>query len=351
MTPNPFEAIARLKAQQAARDATRVSLLPPAPSGPPRRDPGTISATGEGNLVMGLLDDKAPRVHDAIRAAQRGLRGLLRPRGETGQRAAQVAGLLGLSDPLSAIDGPARAMGIVGRAGAGGLLADDVLQAAAQSDEGVRLMLDRGAWKMVRTAEDIGPGRVNYRVVPTNTEGLEQSGRFLFDPRKAHMDGGAVRPRVGSEQIPAVKQDGVLYRGMSAEEYAEFQRTGQIQSRGHYNLTGQENTTSFALDPQDAAGYAVGAPAAFKPTFDRPAYVVAIRAPEETARRQLPGMDPTYEVSVVRPISKDEVVGAWRGDVYAVRTGDQDLTQSYGQWRRSSGSQPTAYVTWAPIEP
>ena len=117
MTPNPFDAIARLKAQQAARDATRVSLLPPAPGGPPRRDPGTISATGEGNLVMGLLDDKAPRVHDAIRAAQRGLRGLLRPRGETGQRVAQVAGLLGLSDPLSAIDGPARAMGVLGRIG------------------------------------------------------------------------------------------------------------------------------------------------------------------------------------------------------------------------------------------
>lgn len=117
MTPNPFEAIARLKAQQAARDATRVSLLPPAPSGPPRRDPGTISAIGEGNLVMGLLDRRAPAVHDAIRAAQRGLRGLLRPRGETGQRAAQVAGLLGLSDPLSAIDGPARAMGVLGRIG------------------------------------------------------------------------------------------------------------------------------------------------------------------------------------------------------------------------------------------
>jgi hypothetical protein len=339
--------------------------MPAHPNDPPRRRRGLLMPQDATAVAMPAPRQRAPDQH-SIRAtpplASTPWGDIPAPRigrevanSRLGRLAGGALSLLGAdteAGPLGVIAGDAPRAGLLAVGGAlgRGRHADEILRAAAETDRGVRHMLDRGAWDMVRSADQVGGGRVVYDILPANMEGLERSGRYIIDPRKATTDGPySVQPKSGAKEIPAKKQEGVLYRGMSAEEFAEFQRTGEIKSAGDYNLTGQGGTTSFALDPQDAAGYAASPPNAFKPTFDRPAYVVAVRAPEAGAYKQVRGLDPTYEASITRPIRADEVVDVYRGDVYAISPGSQDLIQDHGQWRRSSARQAQSFVTWSKV--
>ncbi len=142
---------------------------------------------------------------------------------------------------------------------------------------------------------------------------------------------------------------GIIYRGMSHEEYEFFLRSGKIESAGDYNIGDQQvGLTYWATDPKTAISYANSfAPPQHKPTFLHPAYVMATKMPQETRRVKGTG---EHEIGVARPIIANEIVGIWQGTVY-------DYTPpSYTVFKRSddsfdtgSGSHPIAQLTWKRI--
>jgi hypothetical protein len=79
---------------------------------------------------------------------------------------------------------------------------------------------------------------------------------------------------------PEGREDKHLFRGMSHEEYQGALKNGYFESKGKYNLEGQEGITCYSKDRDQAANYASGfAPWHQKPTPTRPAVIVKIRDP------------------------------------------------------------------------
>lgn len=147
--------------------------------------------------------------------------------------------------------------------------------------------------------------------------------------------------------------EGMIYRGMSAEEYESFLKTGQIKSNGGYNLGGQEGLTYWTQRASEAVSYANGfAPWAYKPTFKHPAYVVVAKRPDERHIRHIEGVGPD-EVGVTRAITADEVVGVWRGKVIIFEPGSFEVNPPDWQsdsYRIGSLSSQRVSVHWERIK-
>jgi hypothetical protein len=133
-----------------------------------------------------------------------------------------------------------------------------------------------------------------------------------------------------------------LYRGMSHEEYENFLKTGTIQSQGQYNIgDSQKGLTYFTTSPKTAESYANSfAPEKYKPTFNRPAYIVAIKRPANEHIRQVKGTG-EHEFGIARPIEAHEVKEIYRGKVVAYDPGEGDSR---------NGVSPTAYLHWEKIK-
>ena len=137
--------------------------------------------------------------------------------------------------------------------------------------------------------------------------------------------------------------ENVIYRGMSAEEYRNAMDDGFIQSKGKYNIGDeQKGLTFFSLSPSQAQTYANDfTPAGFKATPDRPAYVVAIKLPDnDYPIGQVNGS----EVGLKGAISTDEIVSVFEGRPYEF-SADLTLRDDFGR-TFMSGSGPTSRVTW-----
>lgn len=162
--------------------------------------------------------------------------------------------------------------------------------------------------------------------------------------------GAVPKPHLTHEIEPLPDPD-LMYRGMSFEEFQNFLKTGIIQSRGEYNFKGQEGLTYWATTPATAAYYGNAfAPTKFKPTFTRPAYVVAARRPDRTVH--VPGTGEN-EIGVPGPTHRKDVVAAWEGRVYNFETGEYTLTPSrYNDdplHTLGGGSSPSISVVWQRI--
>jgi hypothetical protein len=182
-----------------------------------------------------------------------------------------------------------------------------------------------------------------------------------YDPKLAELktfDKGdlleltVAKPKEGlSTKIEPLPEKDIIYRGMAAEEYETFLKTGRIETRGDYNFPGQEGLTYWAKDVDSAVSYANSfAPWSYKPTFEKPAYVVAARVPEEI--RVIEGTGDN-EVGVARPVLKDEIMGLWRGDVYSHAPGDMTLRPVGGsetEYEFGSGTSPSSSTVWSRIE-
>ena len=235
---------------------------------------------------------------------------------------------------------------------------------------------ERGAWDITAKAlpkDEYRSGRTRYNLeikakIPKGIEQFvnrpgdaDRPDRIAYyNPKLAKLetiDEGVqylertyARPLPGlSQEIAPLPEKDIIYRGMRAEEYEKFLQTGEIVSTGTYNLEGQEGLTYWATDPSTAISYANGfAPWPHKATFEKPAYVVATKMPKET--RHVPGVGEN-EVGVARAITKDEIVGVWRGDVFQHMSGDQDIAPisydlSESVYRAGSGSSPSSDVVW-----
>ena len=188
-------------------------------------------------------------------------------------------------------------------------------------------------------------------------------GDFLYDPDRAvvrnepdyvDVDGESIdisysraEPLEGARRLSEIvePQDGVIYRGMSAEEYQNAMRDGYFESRGDYNIgEGQRGLTFFSPNMDTAENYAASfTPFDYLPTPDRPAYVVAIRQPEDV------NLDTQGEVGVPGRIPVSEIVDTYRGDVYAARPSDWHLQDDWGT-PRLSGVRYTPQISWSRMD-
>jgi hypothetical protein len=177
---------------------------------------------------------------------------------------------------------------------------------------------------------------------------------YTIDKGQQYLERTYARPLKGlSQEITPLPGDDIIYRGMRAEEYEKYLQTGEIVSSGAYNLVGQEGLTYWATDPATAVSYSNGfAPWPHKATFERPAYVVAAKKPKET--RHVEGVGEN-EVGVARVITRDEIIGVWRGDVFWHSPGTQDIIPaSYDldetEYRAGSGSSASSNLVWQRID-
>jgi len=249
----------------------------------------------------------------------------------------------------------------------------DHLMGQAQAREGV--------WEMEATEKkEDGAGRGQFNVTITakipghiqpfvNRPGKDE-GRpdrvWYYDPNLAtlettdkgveYLERTYAKPKEGlAREIEPLPEKDIIYRGMRAEEYAKFLETGEITSTGHYNMEGQENLTYWGSDPGIAQSYTNGfAPWPHKATFEKPAYVVAARRPSPEDIRKVAGTGEN-EVGVARTITKEEVVGVWRGDVFQHSPGDQDIRQSSYDpdekvYETGGGSGPSSDLVWQRVD-
>lgn len=147
-----------------------------------------------------------------------------------------------------------------------------------------------------------------------------------------------------NRDIPATKEAGLMWRGMSHEEHEHFRKTGEIRSHGSHNIgPHQKGLTYFADDPRDAAHYADGfAPNQLKPSPGRHAYVVEARMPEPSAITHVHGTGEN-EIGVNRPITRGEVTNVYRGRVVAHDPGE---TKPSG-----GGVSRSSWLHWEPLGP
>lgn len=172
-----------------------------------------------------------------------------------------------------------------------------------------------------------------------------------FHKGEQYLELTLAKPKAGlSEEIEPLPGDDIIYRGMRAEEYEKFLQTGEIVSTGKYNIgPDQKGLTYWATDPATAASYANSfAPWPHKATFEKPAYVVATKLPKETRKVSGTGEN---EVGVARAVTKDEIIGVWRGDVYSHRPGHMNLrpvgyAMDETEYEIGASSSPSSSVVW-----
>mgnify|MGYP001305132364 FL=1 len=220
----------------------------------------------------------------------------------------------------------------------------------------------RSSWSNTNPDKDvrIGPEKplVEVPVRPASPE----RGTVQYDPDRATveftpdevtLDSGEVVDLGRNKIVPTkgaltiedlvTPDENVIYRGMSAEEYRNAMDDGFIQSKGKYNIGDeQKGLTFFSLSPSQAQTYANDfTPAGFKATPDRPAYVVAIKLPDnDYPIGQVNGS----EVGLKGAISTDEIVSVFEGRPYEF-SADLTLRDDFGR-TFMSGSGPTSRVTW-----
>jgi hypothetical protein len=205
------------------------------------------------------------------------------------------------------------------------------LETGAQFDMPVLGMI-RSPYK----ASWVGGGRMGeydpefFNMVPDELK--DESGKVLAAKDR-------LVPKEGvSFDFPAEAEPGVVYRGMSAGEFADFQKTGRIKSKGDYNIGSQAGLTYFTKDPHAAVSYADSfAPRKYKATFDKPAYVIAIKEPPADRIRHVPGVA-GHEMGVTGEIPSSDVVGVYRGNVVSHDPGVID--------RSGGGVAPSSRIIW-----
>jgi diguanylate cyclase (GGDEF)-like protein len=252
---------------------------------------------------------------------------------------------------------------IEGGTSIGGSEVDPRLARMAEADPNMASIIARDDYNLVLEDIDYLPEGVRVTMNPRAIEGevveyeagspgSTTNKPHFYDPRLADVGpnkNGYVeakpKPDTGLTSLPNDKTEGILYRGMSALEYEAIQSTGQIESRGDFNIgEEQKGTTSFGLTPATAESYASGIASWHeKPTFESPGYVIAVRRPTDASRfSNAPGTDAGSEVSVSGSIPASEIVTVWRGDVFDFEPGtiqfSTDLGSGFHSGSRSSSS-------------
>lgn len=148
---------------------------------------------------------------------------------------------------------------------------------------------------------------------------------------------------------------GMLWRGMSREEYEQARDRGYFESDGNHNIGDiQKGHTFFSTDPEQAGNYATWfAPPQFKPTFTHPGYVIGIPDRPDLPR----GADPTRpdpsstEVGVPGRVPFSEVTHHYVGRPSVIRPGHQGVAEGWHGWEQSGGAHPSSEIVWQQLHP
>lgn len=152
-----------------------------------------------------------------------------------------------------------------------------------------------------------------------------------------------------SNEVQDKKTPGVLFRGMSHEEFKNIQKTGKIQSKGESNIGNeQKGLTYYSRDPSQAQSYAHSfAAAENKASGHHHAYVVAVKDPGTEVKVAGTGED---EVGIPHAIGKDDILHIHVGRAYQGSHGSESVVKGYSGYGGGSGSTPQTSVGWKKIK-
>lgn len=150
--------------------------------------------------------------------------------------------------------------------------------------------------------------------------------------------------KISEQEYP----EGLIWRGMSSEEYEQARRRGYFQSLGESNVGGesQAGKTYFSTDIEQAGNYGTWfAQPEYKPTFDHPGYVIGIPDRAELIREM------GTEVGVPGRIPFEQVEKVYTARPYAISPGSVGAVEDLNGWTPGSSTQPSILVKWSEINP
>lgn len=223
--------------------------------------------------------------------------------------------------------------------------------------------VDRGAWKfeVEKVREGYGAKTTTLSITPDKipptwqTAETRMGSKYLYDPQVAKPDkDGYPQPKDSKAltELPEKGEPGMIYRGMSYEEFEGAIVAGQLRSRGDYNIGESEKSlTFFSTSPRQAESYANGfAPWQFSPTPSRPAVVVAIKDPGGHAALPHLGKD-TTEVGLKGGAANSTIDHVFIGRPYSVKPGSHDIIDDKYHGKSSgSASSPRTDVVWKRVK-
>lgn len=147
---------------------------------------------------------------------------------------------------------------------------------------------------------------------------------------------GALVFKTAKDAIESIPDDpGLVYRGMSWEEWQYIRRKGQIQSKGGYNI-GQEGLTFYG-NAATALYYASGfAPTPFITSIRRPSVVIAIPRKLVMDHGDLPDEIPGGDFAHRGPVDASNIAAAWMLSPTRAKIGSVELRF---EWRRKEGER------------
>lgn len=222
----------------------------------------------------------------------------------------------------------------------------------------VRLMIDLpeddGRW-LYREIEVDGSYH-NFEKIPaaypekaTFTNKLGKETTVYYDPKvsipvKDDSYQGYSNPLSENKISDLKPPEGLIWRGMSKEEYEISVARGYFESTGSYNVGGesQAGKTYFSTSTDQASNYATWfAPPEYKPTFDHPAYVIGIPDDPKLLREQ------GTEVGVPGKISIKSVNQVYEARPFEITPGSQGAQRTWSDdWEKAGGSQANIKVYW-----
>lgn len=179
---------------------------------------------------------------------------------------------------------------------------------------------------------------------------------IYYDPTRTEVTPGEFRHEYtnkGNRVTDLNPPAGMLWRGMSDEEYQAAVQSGYFESPGEYNVGGdaQVGKTYFTTGPDHAESYANSfAPWQFTPTFTRPGHIIGIPDRPDIPR------EGGHEVGISGRIPFDEVVHHYVGHPYAIVPGSyRGVSNKYdGEWDREPpyrSQSANAYLEWEDASP
>ena len=229
----------------------------------------------------------------------------------------------------------------------------------------VKSLYDSGRYDITPEHDYDGKGGIEFHAIAKRPPHAEE-----FQPRKAKNQKNSWHdPKISSLHTPhpedefprthaKLKPDsgytqdvqdkptkGVLFRGMSHEEFHGIQKSGKIQSKGAMNMgKEQEGLTYYSRDPSQAQHYAHSfAHAEHKATGQHHAYVVAVKDPGTEVKVKGTGEN---EVGIPHAIKKEDILHVHVGRAYHGGHGSESSRKTFSGFESGSGSTPDTSVGW-----
>lgn len=229
----------------------------------------------------------------------------------------------------------------------------DMAEAAAALEKffaarGTTEFMHRYEWTLERISGDtslVDGKRFDFEYLP-------KGGRRMTEPRWPGSEYTRTYKafRASKRADPGEHEDAAMvYRGMSMAEWAEAKRSGQLQSKGDYNLgQWQDGWTFFGNKFRTAKHYATGfAPYDRTPGRAKPAVIVAV--PKSLTVRASDAAAGTDDEYVAKTIPLSQVAHVWIATPATEGVGHLEVAVKKdwrtGEERVTDGSRATPHQT------